>query len=100
MKAEAKIRLIKDVILIVAAWIVGGAIFYAGLSGKADFLTCLSCGFIFAGVPFGWRWMSKVFSAAGFFTLIVKGLLSLVLGWLAVFVVLIGDTVSFVKAEA
>ncbi|MBQ6421114.1 MAG: hypothetical protein IJK02_08590 [Clostridia bacterium] len=99
MKAEAGKRLIKDVIIAAIALVIGGALFMAALETK-DIGVGLVGGFIAAGFPFGWRWMSKVFTAVGFYTIIIKGLLALLLGWVAIFVVFIGDAVSFAKAKA
>ena len=94
MKEEAKSRLIKDLILAVVAWIVFGALMGLALH---DVPAGIACGFIFAGVPFGWRWMSKLITAVGFFTLVIKAILALILGWLAIFVVIIGDIIAVVK---
>ena len=96
MKREARGRLIKDLILAIVAWLGFGILFYyIGDLGGAGFIVSV----FLAGVPFGWRWMSKIFVALSFATFMIKLILSMVLGWLAIFVVLIKDIIDLVSAE-
>ncbi len=96
MKREAKGRLIKDIILAVVAWLVFGVLFYCtGTLGGFSFVISIFC----AGVPFGWRWMSKIFTALSFSTIVIKFVLSILLGWIAIFVVIIKDIIDLVNAE-
>lgn len=96
MKREARGTLIKDIILATATWIVFGLIFtFAMDMGGVGFIISI----FMAGVPFGWRWMSKVFTAISLPTIAVKFFLSVILGWLAIFVVIIGDIIAYTKAE-
>lgn len=96
MKREATFQLIKDIILAVVAWLGFGIAFsmFTTLGGYG-FIVSIFC----AGVPFGWRWMSNIFTAMSFNTIIIKFILSFVLGWLAIFVVLIKDIINLVTAE-
>ena len=96
MKREAKGRLIKDIIIAVVSWLVFGIVFAYGCGiGGFGFLVSL----VMAGVPFGWKWMSKVFVALSFNTIVVKFFLSMFIGWFAIFVVIIKDIVDLSNAE-
>ncbi|MBR2715126.1 MAG: hypothetical protein IKB73_02835 [Ruminococcus sp.] len=96
MKREARGRLIKDVILAVVAWLIFGLLLSSiGELGGVGFIVSI----FLAGVPFGWRWMSKIFVALSFTTIMIKLILSMVLGWLAIFVVLIKDVIDYLSAE-
>lgn len=96
MKREAKFQLIKDLILAVVAWLLCGLVFaFLTPMGGIGFIISVLC----AGVPFGWRWTSKIFSAFSFYTIVIKFVLSILLGWLAIFVVIIKDIINFVNAE-
>ena len=105
MKAEANKKLVKDVTIFVIAMLIGAVGFYFGVGkdiGVAglDYLALLLPGAILAGIPFGWRWLSKIFTACSFFAVIVKATLALILGWVAIPVVFISDIVNCVRAEA
>ncbi len=95
MKKEAIFKLIKDVVIALVAWLVFGLIFsYAGL-GIYGFIASI----FLAGVPFGWKWLSNIFSAFSFTTIIIKFFLSMILGWIAIFVIIIMDIIDLVCAE-
>jgi Trk-type K+ transport system membrane component len=46
-------------------------------------------GFVCAGIPFGWKWASKLFVAISLHTFIFKVILSILLGWIALPVVIL-----------
>ncbi len=95
-KREAKFRLIRDIIIAVVAWGVGSLLF--ATLGELGFLGILA-GLFVAGVPFGWMWLSKIFSAWSLPSIVAKFLGSIILGWIAIFVVLILDIVHVITAE-
>lgn len=95
-KSEARSRLIKDIILAVVAWLICGLVFaFATPLGGYGFLVAIAC----AGIPFGWRWLSKIITAISFTGIVIKFIGSIVLGWLAIFIILIMDIVNLVTAE-
>lgn len=97
MKEEMRGRLIKDIVIAVIAWIVAAIVFTA-LAGTGVGMGILS-GFMCAGIPFGWRWTSKIFTAVSFYTIAIKALLSIFLGWIALPVIIIKDIIALVKAQ-
>lgn len=97
MKEEMRGRLIKDIIIAVIAWVVVSLLFIA-LSDTGVALGILM-GFLCAGIPFGWRWLSKVFTAISLYTIAMKAILSVFLGWIALPIIIIKDIVALVKAE-
>ena len=55
---------------------------------------------IFLGVPFGWRWASKIITAVSLTGVVAKFLISAALGYIALPVVLIKDIIAvFVEAK-
>ena len=95
-KREAKFRLIRDIIIAVVAWGVGSLLF--ATLGELGFLGILA-GLFVAGVPFGWMWLSKIFSAWSLPAIAVKLLSAIFLGWIAIFVVFIMDIIHIFTAE-
>ena len=98
MKNEMKKVLIKDIITAVTAWIIGGIICCL-MSGSFSISSLLACGMLVAGVPFGWRWLSKIIVATSITMVVIKGIVSIFLGWIAIFIVIIGDIIAYVFAE-
>ncbi len=97
MKDEMKKQLIKDIVIAVIAWIVASIVFIALANTGVGM--GIFAGFFCAGVPFGWRWMSKVFTAISLYTIAIKAVLSIFLGWIALPIIIIKDIVAFVKAD-
>ncbi len=97
MKEEMKKQLIKDIVIAVIAWIVASIVFIALANTGVGM--GIFAGFFCAGVPFGWRWMSKVFTAISLYTIAIKAVLSIFLGWIALPIIIIKDIVAFVKAD-
>lgn len=97
MKEEMKKQLIKDIAIAIIAWVVVAIIFIT-LSGQSIALGILG-GFMCAGIPFGWRWSSKIFSAISLYTIAIKAILSIFLGWIALPVIIIKDIIAIAQAE-
>ena len=96
MKSEAKKMLIKDLTTAGIAWAISAVVF--GVTGLGIFGGII-LGMFMAGLPFGWRWLSKFVSACNFQGLLIKVMLSMVLGWLAIFIILIKDIIVYKTAE-
>lgn len=90
------ITLVKD--LVIAAILAGltYVLFSIGdaFSSGALAFFCLSV----AGIPFGWRWASKIITAASLKGVGIKLLIAVFLGWFAIFVVLGGDLIRCIWA--
>lgn len=97
MKEEMKKQLIKDIVIAIIAWVVVAILFIA-LNGQSIALSLLM-GFMCAGIPFGWRWSSKIFSAISLYTIALKVILSIFLGWIALPVIIIKDIIAIAKAD-
>lgn len=97
MKNPALRPLIKDALIIA---ILGGL---AGILVANDGNGFGVGGYIFfwlaiTGIPFGWRWAKKMFVAVTFNGFLIKVLWASLLGCVAIFVVVIGDIINFVKS--
>lgn len=91
MKKNAFATLIKDIILALVAWGISAMLLQSGLGmpgGDAAMLATMC-----AGIPFGWRWSSKIITALSFQGICLKLLISLILGMFAIFVVIGWDVV-------
>lgn len=98
MKQEAIGALIKDLVIIL---ILGGIMAYvlmgdASMGAGAKIFTWL----FITGIPFGWRWASKIFTAITLKGIAIKVVFSAFLGCIAIFVVLIGDVTRFLVARS
>ena len=96
MKEEKKRILIKDVATATISWLVGGIVFCLMLENFS--FAGIVCGFMVAGLPFGWRWLSNVITATSLLTVVIKGILSIILGWIAIIVVILVDIIAYVRA--
>ena len=96
MKQTTK-TLIKDVIFMSIPWTIG-IIWAVSMTGGFDF-AFLIAGAVFAGIPFGWRWLSNIITAIGLWGILIKGFGAMVLGWIALPVVMTKDIVAFVRAR-
>ena len=91
MKKNAFATLIKDVILALVAWGISAMLLQSGLGmpgGDAAMLATMC-----AGIPFGWRWSSKIISAVSLKGIGIKLFISLLLGMFAIFLVLGWDVI-------
>lgn len=101
MKVVYKTQLIKDIIIAGIAWAVGFGVAFSEFyeDGVAGFFFAFMIGLIVAGVPFGWRWLSNIFSTLSFYMIAIKGVLSLFLGWIALPIVIVKDIIAYKNAE-
>ena len=91
MKKNAFATLIKDIILALVAWGISAMLLQSGLGmpgGDAAMLATMC-----AGIPFGWRWSSKIISAVSLKGIGIKLFISLLLGMFAIFLVLGWDVI-------
>ena len=95
MKRNAIATLVKDLLLIaVLGGIALGMCRADGtLSSGMETFICIAI----AGIPFGWRWASKIITAASFKGVGLKLLIAACLGCVAVFVVTLGDVIRAVS---
>ena len=93
MKKNAISRLVKDAVLAAVAILLAVAI-YKSCEGGILAATAL----FVPGIPFGWRWASKVITAITFHGIGIKLGIAMVLGWVAMPVVLISDVVRCIAA--
>ena len=98
MKRNAINTLIKDIIF--------AAIFYGiGTLILAEFdfgntANTLFAPLFIAGIPFGWRWASKLITAVSVKGIGIKLSIAFFLGWFAIYVVLIGDIIRCITSSA
>ena len=97
MKAEAKNQLVKHLVFAAIAWTVA-AFLFIGLAGSGVGLGIMM-GFMCAGVPFAWKWLTNIFVAVSITGIAIKALLSVFLGWIAFPVIIIKDVVAVTTAE-
>ena len=100
MKKNPIFTIVKDVLLALIAW--GAAYFLINgmwgvdVGGTMEASAAAALAMMFAGVPFGWRWSSKIITATSIKGVGIKLLISVVLGFVAIFVTLIADAVRLV----
>lgn len=98
MKKTAMHPLIKDLLIIV---ILGGFMVFMANSisgGEPTGIDIFLC-FAITGIPFGWRWANKMFTAVSFKGLILKVVWAACLGCVAIFVIVIRDLIDFIKSR-
>ena len=101
MKRNAVATMIKDILFATIAW--GIAAFFINALWGSMGSGAMSAGdakmlaLFFAGIPFGWRWASKIITAMTMKGVFIKLSIAFFLGWFAIFVVLIGDVIYFVS---
>lgn len=96
MKTVYRNQLIKDVIIAVAACLIISALFS---SSFGSFAGALPIGIFLAGIPFGWKFWSKIFVALSWQVLLLKLLLSIIAGWVALPIVLVKDVLVLATAK-
>ena len=87
--------LIKDVIFALIAWGLSAMVLRSFLPDMAGYELALMSSYC-AGIPFGWRWASKIITAVSLYGVGIKLLISLVLGMFAIVIVLGGDVIRFI----
>ena len=90
--------LIKDVIFALIAWGLSAMVLRSFRPDMAGYELALMSSYC-AGIPFGWRWASKIFVAIGFISVLVKAVLSLFLGIPAIVIALVGDVCGIFFAQ-
>ena len=100
MKKKAIITLVKDVVIFGVAFAILYAIFtnesFMGAevsSGLGKFLA-----YCVAGIPCGWRWASHLLTAISGKGILIKLVIAIILGWLAVPVMFIKDIINLIKS--
>ncbi len=97
MKSEAKSNMIKDIIL--AVLVVGGIATFAIVVQDMPVAGAIIFALVFGGLPFGWKWASNIITATSIIGILIKAILSIILGWVALPFTIIKDIIDFVKAE-
>ena len=98
MKKTAMHPFIKDLLLIV---ILGGFMLFMANTlndGNPPAIDLFLC-FAITGIPFGWRWANKMFTAVSFKGFILKVVWAACLGCVAIFVIVIKDLIDFIKSR-
>ena len=100
MRRAAIMTLVKDLIIAAVAYFLITT--FLSLDGISPFygstMNRIFIGMALAGIPFGGRWASRVFSAVSVGGVLIKLLFAVFLGWLAIFVVIIGDIIRCLTA--
>lgn len=91
MRKKAIINLVKDVVIFGIAFGILAAIL-AGVEEKN-----LIWAYCIAGIPCGWRWASHLLTAVSGKGILLKLLISVFLGWVAVPVMFIKDIINVLK---
>ena len=92
MKKNAFATLLKDIIIALVAWFIGYGLLKSGFGMEAEAARYVA---IYASfIPFGWRWATKLITAVSLKGLGYKLLISLCLGFIAIFVVFGGDLIK------
>lgn len=98
MKKKAILTLVKDILLIA---ILGG--FMALLCSVETSLSYGGLVFVWlaiTGLPFGWRWASKIITAVSLKGIAIKALIAALLGCVAIFAVPIADVIRCLTASS
>ena len=96
--SKAVLTLIKDVALIAITFSLVGPIL--GITAGGTTMNAIATAMFFGGIPFGWRWASKIITAVSIQGILLKLVISFFLGWFAVWVVVGGDIISLIGALA
>ena len=92
MKKNAFVTLLKDIIIALVAWFIGCSLLTSGFAMEAEAARYVA---IYASfIPFGWRWANKMITAVSLRGLGYKLLISLCLGFIAIFVVFGADIIK------
>ena len=96
--SKAVFTLIKDAALIAITYGIISAGF--GFSAGGTMMNTIVTAMFLGGIPFGWRWASKIITAVSIQGILLKLVISFFLGWIAVWVVVGGDIISLFSALA
>ena len=103
MKKNATNTLIKDTITAILAWLIFAVMLnniYGGSLGSLNNMEANVLATVFAGIPFGWRWASKLITAVSLQGIGIKLGIAFFLGWFAIYVVLITDVIRCIVEKA
>ena len=103
MKRNATNTLIKDIITAILTWFIFAVItnnIYGGDLFSLNNMEANVLATVFAGIPFGWRWASKLITAVSIKGIGIKLGIAFFLGWFAIYVVLIGDIIRCITSSA
>lgn len=100
MKRNAITKFVKDILLAAAAWGIAffliNGMWGVNAGGVMEAATAGAIAMMFAGVPFGWRLASKIITATSIQGVGIKLLISVFLGWIAIFVTMVVDAIGLV----
>lgn len=102
MKRNAINTLIKDTITAILAWFIFAVMLNEIMGGTLGSLNNMEANFlatVFAGIPFGWRWASKLITAVSIKGIGIKLGIAFFLGWFAIYVVLITDIIRCIVSS-
>ena len=97
MKTFYKNQLREDFSTACCGWFICTMVYSAIVGGS--FLGASLAGLFFAGIPFGWKFLTKLNCAVSS-RIVLKALLAVFVGWVALPLVLIGDIIFYNVAEA
>ena len=92
MKKTAASTLIKDLIIIA---VLGGFAAFVIASDASMQAMGVLLWLAITGLPFGWRWASKIITAVSLKGIGIKMLISAFVGCIAIFVVVIKDVIAY-----
>ena len=94
--SKAIFTLIKDAALIAITFGIVGPLL--GVTASGSMINMIVTAMVFGGIPFGWRWASKIITAVSVQGILLKLTISFFLGWLAVWVVVGSDIIGLISA--
>ena len=99
MKRNANKILVKDILAAAIAWGIFALIFKYACSDTMSPTDAGLMATFFAGIPFGWRWSSKLITAVSFKGIFIKLAISFFLGFIAIAVVIGSDIIRCISAN-
>lgn len=97
MKKHAIMKLVKDLVLTALLGGLGALMFFTDDSMARSLQTFLTLAV--AGLPCGWHLASKIITATSLKGILIKAVISGVIGSVAIFFVLIGDVIRCFTAR-
>lgn len=95
MKMEKFGKLVKDILLAGAFF---GLAMLLNMGSDMTTQNQIAIALFASGIPFGWRWASNIMTAVSVQGVLIKLGFSLLLGWLALMIALVGDVIAFLAA--
>lgn len=97
MKTFYKDQLANDFSVACCTWFLSTMVFAAVMGGS--FLGAALVGFFLTGIPFGWKFLTMFYSALSS-QVVLKAILAVLIGWVTLPIILIGDILFCNAAEA